>query len=214
MVCLRRLGAAALALLLFLGPAPRAAAESGSPPQETAVSDWAGLKAALRGCRGQGGRIRLESDIVIDETFDYGGGRGLPPVTVDCGEYTIYIKAQAPGDMVTFSYTENTLTFTGAGGEEGLLHACPGGWLGINSIVIQAESGNAVVQENGGVLVVDQPEPQVAGEIKYADTPTLIPGGSGGLPACAAPEETATLKELARLLPATARMCPSRFRGQ
>ena len=28
MVCLRRLGAAALALLLFLGPAPRAAAES------------------------------------------------------------------------------------------------------------------------------------------------------------------------------------------
>ena len=206
MVCLRRLGAAALALLLFLGPAPRAAAESGGPPQETIVSDWAGLKAALRDCREQGGRIRLESDIVIDETFDYGGGRGLPPVTVDCGEYTIYIKAQAPGDMVTFSYTENTLTFTGAGGEEGLLHVCPGGWLGIDSVVVQAGGGNAVVQENGGVLVVGQPELQVVGEIKYADTTTLVPGGSGGLPACAAPEEATTLQELARLLPATAEM--------
>lgn len=208
MVCLRRLGAAALALFLFLGPAPRAAAESGSPPQETAVSDWAGLKAALRDCRGQGGRIRLESDIVIDETFDYGGDRGLPPVTVDCGEYTIYIKAQAPGDMVTFSYTENTLTFTGAGGEEGLLHVCPGGWLGIGSIVLQAEGGNAVVQEKGGVLVVDQGQdaPVVKGMVRYADTPTLAPGGSGGIPACAAPEEAATLQELARLLPATAEM--------
>ena len=48
MVCLRRLGAAALALFLFLGPAPRAAAESGGPAPEIAVSDWAGLKAALR----------------------------------------------------------------------------------------------------------------------------------------------------------------------
>lgn len=205
MVCLRRLGAAALALFLFLGPAPRAAAESGGPAPEIAVSDWAGLKAALRDCQEQGGRIRLESDIEIDENFDY-GGLGLPPVTVDCGEYTIHIKARTPGHQVTFICTDDTLTFTGAGGEDGLLHVCPGGWLGINSIVIQAGSGNAVVQENGGVLVVDQPEPQVEGEIKYADTPTLVPGGSGGIPACSAPEETATLEELARLLPATAKI--------
>ncbi len=209
MVCLRRLGAAALALFLFLGPAPRAAAESGSPPQETAVSDWAGLKAALSERSGRGGRIRLESNIEIDENFDYvNEAQGLQPVTVDCGEYTIYIKAQAPGDMVTFSYTENTLTFTGAGGEEGLLHVCPGGWLGIGSIVLQAEGGNAVVQEKGGVLVVDQGQdaPVVKGMVRYADTPTLAPGGSGGIPACAAPEEAATLQELARLLPATAEM--------
>lgn len=209
MVCLRRLGAAALALILFLGPAPRAAAESGGPPQETAVSDWAGLKAALSERSGRGGRIRLESNIEIDENFDYvNEAQGLQPVTVDCGEYTIYIKARTPGHQVTFSYTGHTLTFAGEGGEDGLLHVCPGGWLGIDSIVIQAGSGNAVVQENSGVLVVDrgQNAPVVEGAIRYADTPTLVPGGSGGIPACAAPEETATLEELARLLSATAKI--------
>ena len=233
----RRLGALMLALLFLAGPAFSAAAEEGLPPgpetgqvgapgpettPETGpvpepegdpVSSWEELTAWLDENWDKGGAVRLTRDVTAEESYDFmtSGNkqvRLMKDMTVDCGPYTIYIDG-GPENPVCLVTTGFHLTIQGQGGENGLLHVKPGGFLMLDMLNIAAGSADdcAVVQDEGGVLVVTQEgkdyqaPPRVTGQIVYARQAVLIDEGLGQAGLAVVPEGTDLTSDL---LPGTA----------
>lgn len=152
----------------------------GAPAEEDTVSDWGELRAWLLDNRLVGGTVRLTNDITMDGMFGYLANLGpntgkLRPVTVDCGEHTIYVQGVLELDCINESLT-HLLTFTGDGTEEGLLRVLPGGTLNAYYITLDAgsEDGVALSQEEGGVLNTDPARLALTGTIAYGERPTIF----------------------------------------
>ena len=152
----------------------------GAPAEEDTVSDWGELRAWLLDNRLVGGTVRLTNDITADGMFSYLANLGpnagkLRPVTVDCGEHTIYIQGVLELDCINESLT-HLLTFTGDGTEEGLLRVLPGGTLNAYYITLDAgsEDGVALSQEEGGVLNTAPARLALTGTIAYGERPTIF----------------------------------------
>ena len=152
----------------------------GAPAEEDTVSDWGELRAWLLDNRLVGGTVRLTNDITMDGMFGYLANLGpntgkLRPVTVDCGEHTIYVQGVLELDCINESLT-HLLTFTDDGAEEGLLRVLPGGTLNAYYITLDAgsEASVALSQEEGGVLNTDPARLALTGTIAYGERPTIF----------------------------------------
>lgn len=157
---------------------PQASPQTGTPPQEPAqAGDWETLWTWIGENRNEGGTIRLTGDVTVPanmagENWDYSPGRGSAGITVDCGEHTLYI---ADGALLLLE--GGKITFTGAGGEHGLVHIRSGGYLSANAITLRAAGGNALVQEEGAWAGVEQWDESMKctleGDLVWAEKPVL-----------------------------------------
>lgn len=92
------------------------------------VSTFSELTEWIDDHKKSGGTVRLENHIFLQAGERYIGKNswpGDPTLYIDVGEYTIYVSGHLE------LYPE--LNFSGVGGENGIFHVEPGGYLQLNS---------------------------------------------------------------------------------
>lgn len=130
---------------------------------EDTVSTGEELMEWLSGHKDTGGAVKLAGDISLGD-FYYARDRGAEPVTIDTGTCSItangyvYLQATSP------------LTIRGVGGEQGVLRSSGGGsLLHLNGLVLEAENGFAIFQEEGAGFITENTS--VSGDAHYAKQP-------------------------------------------
>ena len=130
---------------------------------EDTVSTGEELMEWLSGHKDTGGAVKLAGDISLGD-FYYARDRGAEPVTIDTGTCSItangyvYLQATSP------------LTIRGVGGEQGVLRSSGGGsLLHLNGLVLEAENGFAIFQEEGAGFITENTS--VSGDVHYAKQP-------------------------------------------
>lgn len=106
------------------------------------------------------GVLELTADITIDDFYYVRPSDA--PLIVDTGEFSITIA----GHVEIYC---RVLTIRGQGGGNGIIQVPQTGCLYMNSLILKAEDGYAVVQEDGSGLAMEQCT--ISGEVCYADAP-------------------------------------------
>ncbi len=124
----------------------------------------------LKDHRFTGGTLELENDLYLTGKIEWSAGRPdlLKDITIRTNGHHIYVSG-----TLDMSYSNHRLHIEGNGGEQGLLQVQEGGYLALGDMSICAEdNGNALVQQEGGILVTDSLQVQ-SGRIRYAQKPVV-----------------------------------------
>lgn len=130
---------------------------------EDTVSTGEELMEWLSGHKDTGGAVKLADDIFISD-FYYARDRGAAAVTVDTGSFSI------TADGYVYLQATSPLMIRGLGGEKGVLRSSgEGSMLHLNGLVLGAENGFAVFQEEGTGFIVENTS--ISGDAHYAKQP-------------------------------------------
>lgn len=133
---------------------------------EESVSTGRELTDWLESHKFTGGTVKLADHILLEEAYDfYPNAPYMPAITVDTDRYTITVTGK-----VGLS-SDNRLAFSGHPDGKGIFHVKEKGFLSMQGIAVESETG-ALWQEEGAGLVVSGC--QITGSIHYAKTPFVI----------------------------------------
>lgn len=143
-------------------------------PEPDGISSAAELAAWLQSHLYTGGRAKLTDDIVMDTPYVFVPYPKLPPLFVETGSHTIFVRAD-----VEF-WSDGRLTFSGEGGGQGMFHVEQGSMLLLDGVTVETADDNgsqyALWQEDGASLILGNTFAPclVSGNVHYSDTPFVL----------------------------------------
>lgn len=143
-------------------------------PEPDGISSAAELAAWLQSHLYTGGRAKLTDDIVMDTSYVFVPYPKLPPLFVETGSHTIFVRAD-----VEF-WSDGRLTFSGEGGGQGMFHVEQGSMLLLDGVTVETADDNgsqyALWQEDGASLILGNTFAPclVLGNVHYSDMPFVL----------------------------------------